>query len=73
MPTSIETSTVARAAGAKLEEAIRQASSQYFRLVLLAGKPGSGKTAVLQWVATKTACALGSERQSGVEQRECWN
>jgi len=54
MPTSIETSTVARAAGAKLEEAIRQASSQYFRLVLLAGKPGSGKTAVLQWVATKT-------------------
>jgi hypothetical protein len=36
---------------AKLVEAIRQAASQYYRLVLLAGVPGSGKTATLQAVA----------------------
>ena len=29
----------------KLEQAIRQAASQYFRLVILAGAPASGKTA----------------------------
>jgi len=38
-------------AGAKLEQAIEQAASQYYRLVLLAGAPGSGKTATLQAVA----------------------
>lgn len=32
----------------QLEEAIHQASDQYFRLVILAGLPGSGKTATLQ-------------------------
>ena len=36
---------------AKLVEAIRQAAGQYYRLVLLAGVPGSGKTAALQAVA----------------------
>lgn len=35
----------------KLEEAIQQATSQYFRLVILTGLPGSGKTATLQAVA----------------------
>jgi ATPase family associated with various cellular activities (AAA) len=35
----------------KLEEAIQQASSQYYRLVILAGLPGSGKTATLQSIA----------------------
>ena len=36
---------------AKLEEAVQQAASQYYRLVILAGVPGSGKTAALQAVA----------------------
>jgi Cdc6-like AAA superfamily ATPase len=36
---------------AKLIEAIRQSAGQYFRLVLLAGAPGSGKTALLKAVA----------------------
>ncbi len=40
-------------AATKLEEAIQQAASQYFRLVILAGVPASGKTAVLQSVAQK--------------------
>ena len=35
----------------KLEQAIQQAASQYFRLVILAGPPTSGKTAALQAVA----------------------
>jgi chromosomal replication initiation ATPase DnaA len=34
-----------------LLEAIRQAAGQYYRLVILAGLPGSGKTAALQAVA----------------------
>jgi Cdc6-like AAA superfamily ATPase len=42
----------------KLEQAIQQAASQYFRLVVLAGPPGSGKTAALQAVAEKLACQL---------------
>ncbi|MCB1782298.1 MAG: BREX-3 system P-loop-containing protein BrxF [Chromatiaceae bacterium] len=37
----------------KLEDAIEQAASQYYRLVVLAGVPGSGKTAALQVVAQK--------------------
>jgi RNase adaptor protein for sRNA GlmZ degradation len=37
----------------KLEEAIQQAAGQYYRLVILAGPPGSGKTAVLQAVGKK--------------------
>ena len=45
-------------AGTKLEQAIQQAASQYFRLVILAGVPGSGKTAVLQSVAQKLGCQL---------------
>ena len=35
---------------ARLVEAIRQAKDQYFRLVLLAGTPGSNKTATLKAV-----------------------
>lgn len=41
-----------------LEQAIEQAASQYFRLVILAGTPGSGKTAALQSVAQKVGCTL---------------
>lgn len=41
-----------------LEQAIDQAASQYFRLVILAGVPGSGKTAALQSVAHKLGCQL---------------
>ena len=36
-----------------LEQAIEQAASQYYRLVVLAGAPGSGKTTALQSVAQK--------------------
>jgi ABC-type uncharacterized transport system ATPase component len=43
---------------AQLEQAIEQASSQYFRLVILAGPPGSGKTATLQSVAQKIGCQV---------------
>lgn len=42
----------------QLEQAIQQAGSQYFRLVILAGSPGSGKTTVLQSVAHKIGCPL---------------
>jgi RNase adaptor protein for sRNA GlmZ degradation len=41
-------------AATQLEQAIRQAAGQYYRLVLLAGAPGSGKTTVLQTVAHQT-------------------
>ena len=41
-----------------LEQAIEQAAGQYFRLVILAGTPGSGKTAALQSVAQKLGCQL---------------
>lgn len=40
----------------QLEQALHQAASQYFRLVILAGTPGSGKTAALQSVAQKLGC-----------------
>ena len=43
---------------AQLEEAIQQAANQYFRLVILAGVPGSGKTAALQSVAQKAGCEV---------------
>jgi ABC-type uncharacterized transport system ATPase component len=54
MPTLTDTAL----AITKLEAVIEQAPSQYFRLVFLAGAPGSGKTAILQAVASKTGCAL---------------
>jgi chromosomal replication initiation ATPase DnaA len=44
--------------GAKLAQAIQQAAHQYFRLVILAGAPGAGKTAVLQSVAQKVSGQL---------------
>jgi Cdc6-like AAA superfamily ATPase len=40
----------------KLEQAIREAASQYFRVVILVGEPGSGKTAALQTVAQRLGC-----------------
>jgi len=36
----------------RLVEAVNQAASQYFRLVIVAGVPGSGKTAMAQSLAT---------------------
>jgi ABC-type uncharacterized transport system ATPase component len=42
----------------KLEQAIRDAALQYFRLVLVVGAPGSGKTAALQSVAQDLRCQL---------------
>jgi hypothetical protein len=41
-----------------LEQAIREAASQYFRLVILVGEPGSGKTAALDSIAQKHSCNL---------------
>ena len=41
-----------------LEQAIEQAARQYHRLVVLAGVPGSGKTAALQSVAQNLGCQL---------------
>jgi ribose 1,5-bisphosphokinase PhnN len=41
-----------------LQEAIRQAASQYFRLVLLVAPSGSGKTALLQAVAQENSLPL---------------
>src|SRR5438552_1355021 len=41
-----------------IKEAIQQAANQYFRLVILAGIPGSGKTAALQAVAKNSECPL---------------
>ena len=42
----------------KLEQAIEQAAGQYYRLVILAGAPASGKTTALQSVALKLGCPL---------------
>lgn len=42
----------------KLEEAIQHAGGQYFRLVILAGPPGSGKTTVLQSVSQRLGCEV---------------
>ena len=42
----------------KLVEAIQQAGSQYFRLVVLAGPPRSGKTSVLRSVSQKLGCEV---------------
>ncbi len=41
-----------------LERSIEQAASQYYRLVILAGPPGTGKTSVLQAVSQKYGCSL---------------
>jgi hypothetical protein len=43
---------------AKLEQAIEQVESQYYRLVILTGAPASGKTAALQLLAKKLGCQL---------------
>jgi hypothetical protein len=40
--------------------AIEQASSQYFRLVILAGLPGAGKTAALQSVGERLGCPVAN-------------
>ena len=62
MPSSIQAKAGASSAGdtivPTLEEAIQQASGQYFRLVILAGLPGSGKTAALQSIAHRAGCQL---------------
>ena len=42
----------------KLRNAIQQASNQYFRLVILAGVPGAGKTAALQSTAHQAGCQI---------------
>jgi hypothetical protein len=45
-------------AATQLEQAIAQAASQYFRLVILAGVFNSGKTAALRSVAERLGCPL---------------
>ena len=42
----------------KLEQAIEQVASQYYRLVILVGAPASGKTTALQEVAKNLGCQL---------------
>jgi DNA polymerase III delta prime subunit len=42
----------------EIEEALKQAASQYFRLVILAGPPGSGKTAALQAISQTLGCQV---------------
>jgi hypothetical protein len=42
----------------KLQAAILQVATQYFRLVILVGSPRSGKTAALQTLADKIGCQL---------------
>jgi DNA polymerase III delta prime subunit len=42
----------------QLEEAVKQAASQYFRLVILAGPPGSGKTPTLQALSQTLRCQV---------------
>jgi hypothetical protein len=41
-----------------LGEAIQKAANQYFRLVILAGVPGSGKTVALQSIAHQAGCQI---------------
>jgi Cdc6-like AAA superfamily ATPase len=60
MPPPIESTTGSSSAPnvmlLELEGAIHQAASQYFRLVILAGLPGSGKTAALQSIGQRLGC-----------------
>jgi ATPase family associated with various cellular activities (AAA) len=42
----------------ELERAIEQVASQYYRLVILAGAPASGKTTTLQSVGQKLGCQV---------------
>jgi Cdc6-like AAA superfamily ATPase len=42
----------------QIEQAIAQATSQYYRLVIIAGLPGSGKTAALQQIASRLSSAV---------------
>jgi len=48
----VETKAEKSAAMAKLEEAIAQAASQYYHLIIVAGAPGSGKTSMIQGLAS---------------------
>ena len=43
---------------AKLEQAIEQVASQYYRLVILVGAPATGKTTALQSMGQKLGCQL---------------
>jgi DNA polymerase III delta prime subunit len=42
----------------QIHSAVEEASSQYFRLVILAGLPGSGKTTALQSMAQRLGCQV---------------
>lgn len=42
----------------QIEQAIPQATSQYYRLVIIAGLAGSGKTAALQQIASRLSSAV---------------
>ena len=53
-----ETGNVNDRRGAQLERAVQQAANQYFRLVILAGPPASGKTATLLSIAQKHGLPL---------------
>ena len=51
-------STKSDASQTQLEQAILQVASQYFRLVVLAGPPGSGKNAALQAISETLGCQV---------------
>lgn len=42
----------------ELDQALKAAAGQYYRLVVLAGLPGSGKTAALQVLAQQIGCQV---------------
>lgn len=42
----------------ELQKAIEQAEGQYFRLIILTGPPGSGKTSILRWLAERNGCEI---------------
>lgn len=62
MPTPVQTNASILSTGdallSPLYDAIREASGQYFRLVILAGPPGSGKTTALQSIGKKLGCEV---------------
>ena len=48
----VETKAEICTAMAKLEEAVAQAAGQYYHLIIVAGAPGSGKTSMIQELAS---------------------
>jgi DNA polymerase III delta prime subunit len=54
----IETKKEICAAMTQLEEAVSHVASQYYHLIIVAGPPGSGKTTMIQELATAHGCPI---------------